>query len=123
MLIKVRGVTYSSVKEAAEALNVSFHSVYSALDRGGLDKLGLGKTKPKPITIGDTTFRSMTQASIALGLGRSYLEWANRDGGSKAKERVTFAVMSYIAKNEKFISCSATPDSHSEEQPEGSSES
>jgi hypothetical protein len=100
MLIKVRGVTYGSVKEAAEALGVNFHSVYSALNRGGLEKLGLGKTKPKPVTIGNTTFRSMTAASVALGLGRSYLEWAMREGGKRAKDRVAFAMERYKAREE-----------------------
>ena len=100
MLIKVRGVTYNSVREAADALGVSFHSVYSALDRGGLEKLGLGTTRPKPITIGNTTFRSLTQASLALGLGRSYLEWSMRGGGQKAKDRVAFAIERYKAKEE-----------------------
>ena len=100
MKIQIRGVLYNSVKEAADALNVSFHSVYSALDRGGIDKLGLGKTRPKPITIEGVTFRSMTQASIALGFSRSYLQWTIKNGGTKAKDRVAFAILRYKARKE-----------------------
>jgi len=100
MKILVRGVLYNSVREAADALNVSYHSVYSALDRGGLEMLGLGKTKPKPFTIEGITFRSMTQASIALGFSRSYLQATLRKGGTKAKERVAFAIIRYKARKE-----------------------
>ena len=100
MKIQVRGVLYNSVKEAAEALNVSFHSVYSALDRGGLEMLGLGKTQPKPFDIGGITFRSMTQASLELGFSRSYLQWTLKKGGTKAKERVAFAIIRYKARKE-----------------------
>ena len=100
MKILVRGVTYDSVKEAAEALNVSFHSVYSALERGGLENLGLGKTRPKSVTLGDITFRSMTQASLALGFSRSYLQWTYRKGSQNAWDRVAFAIERYKARME-----------------------
>ena len=100
MKIRVRGVTYNSVKEAADALDVSLHSVYSALNRGALEGLGLGNTKPKPLDIGGITFRSMTQASLALGFSRSYLQWTLKSGGTKAKERVAFAIIRYKARVE-----------------------
>lgn len=100
MKIRVRGVTYNSVKEAADALDVNLHSVYSALNRGALEGLGLGKTKPKPFTIEGITFRSMTQASIALGFSRSYLQATLSKGGTKAKERVAFAIIRYKARKE-----------------------
>jgi hypothetical protein len=132
MKIKVRGVTYNSVKEASKALGVTIDGVYSALERGGLESLGLGQTKPKPVTLQGISFRSMTAASIALGLGRSYLREVILYGGPKARERVEFAAMRYAAMVEmekardeggKITSCSATPDSRSEEQPEDLSES
>lgn len=100
MKIQVRGVTYESVKEAASALNVSYHSVYTALDRGALEMLGLGKTQPKQVTFEGITFRSMTLASVALGFNRSYLRWALSKGGDKARERVAFAMSRYKARQE-----------------------
>lgn len=132
MKIKVRGVTYDSVKEAAKALNVTIDGVYGALDRGALEMLGLGKTKPHPVTLEGIEFRSMTSASHALGFNRSYLREVMRRGGPKARERVAYAAMRYKAMIEmdkareeggKITSCSATPDSRSGEQPEGLSES
>lgn len=100
MKIQVRGVTYESVKEAAAALNVSYHSVYTALDRGALEMLGLGKTKAKPVTLEGITFRSMTAASLALGLNRTYLQWAFKSGGAASRERVAFAAIRYKARLE-----------------------
>jgi len=132
MKIKVRGVTYNSVKEAAAALNVTIDGVYGALDRGALELLGLGKTKPHPVTLEGIQFRSMTAASIALGFNRSYLREVMRSGGPLARERVAFAALRFKAKLEmekargesgKITSYSATPGSHSGGQPEGLSES
>lgn len=120
MKIKIRGVEYNSVKEAATAVGVSYHSVYTALDRGRLEVLGLGKTQPKPVTLEGIEFRSMTSASTALGFNRSYLREVMRRGGPKAQERVAVAARRYA---EGLTSCSATPDSRSEEQLEGLSES
>jgi len=95
MLIKVRGITYPSVKVAAEALGLSAHGVYSALQRGDMDKLGLGTTRCKPVTIGTTTFRSMSAASAALGFRRSYLGWALLHGKFPAQERIRIAAEQY----------------------------
>lgn len=100
MKIRVRGVTYDSVKEAAAELGVTIDGVYGALNRGGLETLGLGKTQPKTFTVGGITFRSMTQASLSLGFNRSYLRWALNSGGTKAKDRVAFAILRYKARKE-----------------------
>ncbi|CAB4121228.1 hypothetical protein UFOVP6_47 [uncultured Caudovirales phage] len=99
MKILVRGVTYGSVREAAEALGMSIHGIYSGLDRGSPDMLGLGKTKAKPITLEGITFRSMTAASIALGFPPRTLRELLR-GGPKAQARAAFAAKRYAAQRE-----------------------
>ena len=96
MRIKVRGVTYETVKEAADALGLTINGVYSGLDRGAAEKLGIGKTKPIAITLEGITFRSMTAASIALGFPPKTLRELLR-GGPKAQERVRFAAQRYKA--------------------------
>ena len=47
MITKVRGVTYASVRQAAQSLGVTEAAVYSALWRGKMELLGLGNTKRK----------------------------------------------------------------------------
>lgn len=42
MSIEVRGTVYESAEAAAEALGVKTESVYSALNRGRIEYLGLG---------------------------------------------------------------------------------
>lgn len=100
MRIQVRGVTYGSVREAAEALGMSIQGIYSGLDRGSPDMLGLGKTKAKPITLEGITFRSMSAASVALGFPPRYLREVLLRGGPKSRARAALAAKRYAAKLE-----------------------
>lgn len=43
MIIKIRGVTYPSVHDAAKALGVKVHSIYAAASDGTLDRVGVGR--------------------------------------------------------------------------------
>jgi DNA-directed RNA polymerase specialized sigma24 family protein len=95
MLIKVRGITYPSVKAASEALGVSIEAVYSALSRGSMDKLGLGNTRKKAVEIEGLHFSSMCEASLALGFSRSYLRTALTSGSERVKDRVYRAARKY----------------------------
>jgi hypothetical protein len=99
MRIQIRGVTYESVKEAAAALGVTIAGVYTALDRGRIDKLGLGKTRPKKTVIGGIAFRSASDAARALGFGRSYFK--DKHQGKLAKARMGAAVARLIENQEK----------------------
>lgn len=99
MRVEVRGVTYESVREAAAALGVTIAGVYTALDRGRIDKLGLGKTRPKKMVIGGITFRSASDAARALGFGRTYFKDANQ--GERAKARMNAAIARLIENQEK----------------------
>lgn len=91
MRVQVRGVTYDSVEEAAEALGVKPVAVYSAVCRGRLDYLGMGpgrtrkpettaKARGKPVTIGGTTWRSMSALSVWLGREPKYAAQLIRRG-------------------------------------------
>lgn len=95
MLVDVRGVIYPSTRAAARALGVSVDAVYSALNRGSIDKLGLGMTQRKPVTIEGITFRSMCAASRALGFSRSYFRTALISGSDAVKERIRLAAEQY----------------------------
>lgn len=97
MRVKVRGITYETVKEAADALGLTIHGVYSGLERGATEMLGLGHTKAKPVTLEGVAFRSMTAASIALGYPPRYLREVLLHGGPKARARVAIAAQNYAA--------------------------
>ena len=99
MKVKVRGVTYESVKEAAKALGVTVAGVYTALDRGRIDKLGLGKTIPKKMVIGNVTFKSASEAARALGFSRSYFKDDHQ--GKNSKARLDAAIARFIRNQEQ----------------------
>ena len=95
MLIKIRGVTYPSVKAAAASIGVSADSIYSALDRGNMDTVGLGKTKKQPVTLDGFTFPSIRAAGRALGYKRSYLSKVLKDGGDASYRNLLAALTAY----------------------------
>jgi len=95
MLIKIRGVTYPSVKAAAKAEGVSKYSIYSALNRGVMDSVGLGHTQSQPIDLGGISFRSMGAASVALGFNRSFVRWVMTSKSKTAMDRLQKAVYKY----------------------------
>ena len=100
MLIKIRGVTYPSVKAAAEAHDVRIDAIYSALNRGKIDAVGTGKCRKKKITLKGFTFPSISAASVALGFGRTYLGKALVNGSEISRNRVENAIKVYTEKTE-----------------------
>jgi hypothetical protein len=98
MLIKIRGVTYPSVKAAAAAHNLTPEAIYSGLTRGNMDTVGTGKNSPKPITLHGVSFPSVNAASKALGLGRTYLGKVLSHGTDFTRKRVADAVAAYKEK-------------------------
>jgi hypothetical protein len=101
MLIKVRGVTYQSVRHAAESLGVSKDAVYSALARGSTDKLGLGNTQRKPTELFGAKFKSLGDAGRALGLRRGYIQKVIATNSAVGMERIRVAVYVYQQKGEQ----------------------
>ena len=98
MLIKVRGVTYPSVKAAAEALEVKTDAIYSALNRGNMDTVGMGKSQPRPVDLEGLSFSSIRSASLALGFGRTYLSKVLTRESAHGLKKVKEAVAAYKEK-------------------------
>ncbi|TMV83806.1 hypothetical protein FGG78_22295 [Thioclava sp. BHET1] len=104
--VSIRGVTYRSAQEAADALGVSRCAVYSALSRGRPDVVGLGPGKQRPmpttawreITIGGMTFASLSEASRALGCCESYISNVLRVGGERAQQNLLREAMTFAAR-------------------------
>jgi hypothetical protein len=100
MRVSVRGKVYETVKEAADALGMTINGVYSAVQTGKTDKLGLGATQPRAITLAGIHFKSWKTASIALGFGKHYISDAMRTGSARMQARIEFAAQRYAARLE-----------------------
>jgi len=100
MQVKVRGWIYPSVRAAAETLGVTINAVYSALNRGNIDKLGLGKARKKPIDLYGVLFPSMTAAALALNFKRTYLSTVMRRGSVQGLKRIEAEVQAYKERKE-----------------------
>lgn len=103
MPVRIRGEVYPSAVAAAKALGVCKSTVYSALSRGNIDTVGLGRGRskvvhkggnPKAITIAGVTFSSMAEASLALGFTKKYLRDSLRQPG-RDRQRIVAAVMRF----------------------------
>ena len=95
MLIKIRGVTYESVRHAADSLGVTRDAVYSALQRGSMDMVGLGDTQSRPINLDGVQFKSMGAASVALGFNRSFVRYVTGGGSQQSIDRLQDAIKRY----------------------------
>jgi hypothetical protein len=100
MLIKIRGATYPSVKTAAEAEGVTANAIYSALNRGNIDTVGMGKSQPQPVELDGIAFPSIRAASLALGFSRTYLGKVLSKGGDKSYAKLLAALTAYREKME-----------------------
>ena len=92
MRVKVRGVVYETVKECAEALNVSPKTVYSAIGHGNPDKIGTGHPrayKPrsprfdasKPQRVAGVWFPSISALARFIGKDITHTRNALNKGG------------------------------------------
>ena len=95
MLIKIRNVTYDSVRHAADSLGVTKDAVYSALQRGSMEMVGLGDNQSAPINLNGLQFASMSAASVALGFNRSFVRYVTGGGSQKSIERLQAAIKRY----------------------------
>ena len=105
MIIKVRGVTYPSVKAAASSLGVTGDAVYSALWRGKMELLGLGNTKRKPVTVEGLSFRSIAEAARALGLSEKYVAKVISTDSPTGMKRFRAAALAYKEKMGEGMTC------------------
>jgi hypothetical protein len=95
MIIKVRGVIYPSVAATSKALGISSAAVYSALNRGDMEQLGLGTTRKHAVVVEGIAFASIGAASRALGFSRSYLRTILNSESPRIKERMRLAAEQY----------------------------
>jgi hypothetical protein len=103
MRVKIRGVTFETVREAAKAHNVTRSYVYDAIERGRADIIGIGIGNREPngkfvknqVTLYGVTFPSMKAASLALGLNKHYVRGALTTGSPVSNDRLKMAVFKY----------------------------
>jgi hypothetical protein len=98
MPVIIRGVHYPTVTAASLALGVKKITIYSALSRGRLDFVGLGRGhrpkenrisgRAKPCVIGGFAFTSLAAASVALGFKPKYLRDALRKGKAQTQQKI-----------------------------------
>lgn len=81
MSVKIRGVVYPTVRDAARAFKVSETNVRVLLHRGRIDQVGMGKFRktpgpqipPKPIRVNGCEFSSMQSLSLYLGKSKQWV--------------------------------------------------
>ena len=103
MRVKIRGITYETVREAAAAHNVTRSYVYDAIERGREDIIGIGIGNREPngkfvknqVTLYGVTFPSMKAASLALGFNKHYVRGALLTQSQVSNERLKIAVYKY----------------------------
>lgn len=110
MSVTIRGVTYPDAQAAARANDVAPATVYSALCRGDIDRVGLGQdyvkrvTKggkpPKPVIVAGRRFASTADLARALGREPRVVR-VSLKAGALAKGRIVLAVMAMIAAEEQ----------------------
>lgn len=110
MPVVIRGTHYPTVTDAALALGVKKATIYSALSRGRIDFVGIGRGqrpkenrisgRAKPCVIGGFAFTSMAAASVALGFRPKYLRDTLRKGKSEARQKIIQAAFRLRAKAE-----------------------
>lgn len=80
--VVIRGRHYPSQKAAAQALGVTPATVNDALNRGTIDRVGLGRAAASavPVTIRGRRYASQTEAARALGVSLATVWRARRRG-------------------------------------------
>lgn len=104
MRVRIRGVTYETVREAAQAHAVSESYIYRLMTEGRQDTIGMGMgnwRKPRDkfngnkIVLHGVEFPSMTAASLALGFKGHYIRGALQRPSKKSATRIREAVAQY----------------------------
>ena len=95
MIVQIRDQKFLTVRAAATAMNVTEAAIYSALFRGGMDMVGLGTTKKRPVTIEGVHFPTMAAAAKALGFSPSHFKRLINSTNPATMERVKAAATRY----------------------------
>lgn len=108
MPVVVRGKVYPNAAVAAKALKVAESSVFCAIMRGNVDRLGLGIDykkrvtkggKCREITIAGKKFESMAALAKAIGRPAKSVRFS-LNAGPAARANIARAVMKLIADQE-----------------------
>ncbi len=87
--VRIRGQDYPSQTAAARALGVSKSTVCLALDRGAIDRVGLGrKVRPIATCVDGVWYRSQCQAAADTGLGYLNLSRSIREARARGKTSI-----------------------------------
>ena len=110
MRVTIRGVTYETVREAADAHGVSASLVYKMVAQGRQDsiRIGMGNwRKPRhrvfegnKIALYGAEFPSMRAASLALGFNQHYVRQAMRRSSVVMMGKIREAVEVYERETE-----------------------
>ena len=98
MIVQIRDQKFLTVRAAATAMNVTEAAIYSALFRGGMDMVGLGTTKKRPVTIEGVHFPTMAAAARALGFSSSHFKRIIDSPHPKTIERLKEKAQEYKTK-------------------------
>jgi hypothetical protein len=104
MRVMVRGTIYATELAAANAFGVTVTYINRMIDQGKEDSIGLGrggnKYTPKPYTIEGLTFKSMREASIALGFRPNRIAEVRSTARQAALDKIIAAARAYKEKTE-----------------------
>ena len=111
MRVTIRGVTYETVREAAEAHGMSKSYIYKMVLEGRQDSIGIGMgnwRKPcdgvfakNRVNLHGVWFDSLKAASLLLGFNQHYIRGALRRPSKKSETRIMEAVAQYERKTER----------------------
>ena len=109
MRVIIRDVLYETVKDAANAFNLSTNYIYQAISAGRQDIIGLGvgkkltetsEYKGNVIDLYGVVFPNMTIASAELGLSKTYVRCAIRRKSVMQLDRIKFECLKYASRKE-----------------------
>ena len=99
MRVMIRGTIYATELAAANAFGVTVTYINRMIDQGKEDSIGLGrggnKHTPKQYTIEGLTFKSMREASIALGFRPNRIAEIRSTSRQSAMDKVISAARAY----------------------------
>lgn len=103
MRVRIQGVIYDTLEEAAAAFNVTDQTIRRALCEGREDRLkvrpiGCKRGRPEPFTIEGLTFPNQKAANTALGLPFNYITQAVNKNRAVALAKVSAAALAYKEK-------------------------
>ena len=104
MRVKIKGVLYETVEDAAKAYNVKPRQILLALNEDRENRLkpkkqGSKQGTPQPITIEGVTFPNQKAANDALGLSFNYVTQAINRNSAVQLAKVAEAVREYKKRN------------------------